>query len=102
MLQSSDDVLYAVKLHLAANRRCSCGNKCGVASLVRGHYRSELGWSDKHLDDARASLRRLYTALDLVEGLVFVRNRPLILALLGTDFAGQAFGSFQPLLPSEH
>jgi len=34
--------------------------------LVRGHYRSELGWSDKHLDDARASLRRLYTALDLV------------------------------------
>jgi len=34
--------------------------------LVRGHYRSELGWSDKHLDDARASLRRLYTALDSV------------------------------------
>jgi cysteinyl-tRNA synthetase len=34
--------------------------------LVRGHYRSELGWSDKHLDDARAALRRLYTALDLV------------------------------------
>lgn len=34
--------------------------------LVRGHYRSELGWSDKHLDDARASLRRLYTALDAV------------------------------------
>jgi len=31
---------------------------------VRGHYRSELGWSDKHLDDARAALRRLYTALD--------------------------------------
>jgi cysteinyl-tRNA synthetase len=35
--------------------------------LVRGHYRSELGWSDKHLDDARASLRRLYTALDAVQ-----------------------------------
>ena len=35
-------------------------------TLVRGHYRSELGWSDKHLDDARAGLRRLYTALDLV------------------------------------
>lgn len=34
--------------------------------LVRGHYRSELGWSDKHLDDARAALRRLYTALDAV------------------------------------
>ena len=35
-------------------------------ALARGHYRSELGWSDKHLDDARAGLRRLYTALDLV------------------------------------
>jgi cysteinyl-tRNA synthetase len=34
--------------------------------LVRGHYRSELGWSDQHLDDARASLKRLYTALDAV------------------------------------
>jgi cysteinyl-tRNA synthetase len=34
--------------------------------MVRGHYRTEIGWSDKHLDDARASLRRLYTALDLV------------------------------------
>jgi cysteinyl-tRNA synthetase len=34
--------------------------------LVRGHYRSELGWSDKHLDDARGGLKRLYTALDLV------------------------------------
>ncbi len=33
--------------------------------LVRGHYRSELGWSDKHLDDARGALRRLYTAIDL-------------------------------------
>ncbi len=34
--------------------------------LVRGHYRSELGWSDRHMDDARAGLRRLYTALDAV------------------------------------
>jgi cysteinyl-tRNA synthetase len=34
--------------------------------MVRGHYRSEIGWSDKHLDDARAGLRRLYTALDSV------------------------------------
>jgi cysteinyl-tRNA synthetase len=34
--------------------------------LVRGHYRSELGWSDKHLDDARAGLKRLYTALHAV------------------------------------
>jgi cysteinyl-tRNA synthetase len=31
--------------------------------LVRGHYRSELGWSNVHLDDAQAGLRRLYTTL---------------------------------------
>ena len=34
--------------------------------LVRGHYRTALGYSDAHLDDARNSLKRLYTALDLV------------------------------------
>ena len=34
--------------------------------LVRAHYRSALNYSDVHLDDARASLRRLYTALHLV------------------------------------
>ena len=34
--------------------------------LVRPHYRSDLGYSDAHLDDARNSLKRLYTALDLV------------------------------------
>jgi len=34
--------------------------------LVRTHYRSALNYSDVHLDDARASLKRLYTALDLV------------------------------------
>ena len=34
--------------------------------LVRAHYRSALNYSDLHLDDAHASLKRLYTALDLV------------------------------------
>ena len=34
--------------------------------LVRTHYRSDLNYSDVHLDDARNSLKRLYTALDLV------------------------------------
>jgi cysteinyl-tRNA synthetase len=34
--------------------------------LVRSHYRSGLNYSDVHLEDARASLKRLYTALDLV------------------------------------
>ena len=31
--------------------------------LVRTHYRTALNYSDVHLDDARASLKRLYTAL---------------------------------------
>ena len=35
--------------------------------LVRAHYRSALNYSDVHLDDAHASLKRLYTALDLVK-----------------------------------
>ncbi len=34
--------------------------------LVRGHYRTALGYSDAHLNDARTGLKRLYTALDLV------------------------------------
>jgi cysteinyl-tRNA synthetase len=34
--------------------------------IVRSHYRSPLNYSDVHLEDARGSLRRLYTALDLV------------------------------------
>lgn len=34
--------------------------------VVRAHYRSPLGYSDAHLQDARNGLRRLYTALDLV------------------------------------
>ena len=35
--------------------------------LVRTHYRSDLNYSDAHLDDARSALKRLYTALDLVK-----------------------------------
>jgi cysteinyl-tRNA synthetase len=35
--------------------------------LVRTHYRSPLNYSDAHLDDARTALKRLYTALNLVE-----------------------------------
>jgi cysteinyl-tRNA synthetase len=34
--------------------------------VVRSHYRSPLNYSDVHLDDARAALKRLYTALDAV------------------------------------
>jgi cysteinyl-tRNA synthetase len=35
--------------------------------LLRTHYRSALNYSDVHLDDARNSLKRLYTALSLVK-----------------------------------
>src|SRR5690606_27917768 len=31
--------------------------------VLRAHYRSPLNYSDQHLDDARAALTRLYTAL---------------------------------------
>ena len=34
--------------------------------MLRSHYRSAVNHSDAHLDDARAALRRLYTALDQV------------------------------------
>jgi cysteinyl-tRNA synthetase len=34
--------------------------------IVRTHYRSPLNYSDVHLADARAALKRLYTALDAV------------------------------------
>jgi len=38
--------------------------------LLRTHYRTALNYSDVHLDDAHSGLKRLYTALDLVPGLV--------------------------------
>ena len=34
--------------------------------VVRSHYRSPLNFSDQHLDDARAGLKRLYTALQSI------------------------------------
>lgn len=34
--------------------------------MLRAHYRSALNHSDAHLDDARAALKRLYTALQQV------------------------------------
>jgi cysteinyl-tRNA synthetase len=36
--------------------------------ILRAHYRSPLNYSDVHLDDARQSLVRLYTALKAVKG----------------------------------
>jgi cysteinyl-tRNA synthetase len=37
--------------------------------MLRTHYRSPLNFSDAHLDDARNSLRRLYTALEGTEAI---------------------------------
>jgi cysteinyl-tRNA synthetase len=34
--------------------------------IARAHYRSQLNYSDQHLDDAKAALTRLYTALKAV------------------------------------
>jgi len=45
--------------------------------IVRAHYRSPLNYSDAHLDDARNSLKRLYTALNLVS--------PAVVAIDWTD-----------------
>jgi cysteinyl-tRNA synthetase len=36
--------------------------------ILRAHYRSPLNYSDKHLDEARSGLARLYTALKGVTG----------------------------------
>ena len=36
--------------------------------ILRAHYRSQLNYSDAHLDDAKQSLNRLYTALGKVAG----------------------------------
>ncbi|MGI9218561.1 MAG: cysteine--tRNA ligase [Hydrogenophaga sp.] len=38
--------------------------------VLRAHYRSALNYSDAHLDDARAALKRLYTALAAVKAQV--------------------------------
>ncbi len=35
--------------------------------IVRSHYRSALNYSDVHLNDAHAALKRLYTTLELVK-----------------------------------
>jgi hypothetical protein len=35
MLQSSDNLLYTVKLHLASNCQCASSDQCCVASFVR-------------------------------------------------------------------
>lgn len=48
--------------------------------ILRAHYRSPLNYSDVHLDDARASLKRLYTALSGVSEVPAVAvdwNHPL-------------------------
>ena len=45
--------------------------------LVRAHYRSDLGYSDVHLNDAESSLKRLYTALSLVSAVDTATRAPI-------------------------
>jgi cysteinyl-tRNA synthetase len=54
--------------------------------ILRSHYRSGLNYSDVHLEDARASLKRLYTALDLVA----VKSIPVRASIdFGNEFAAK-------------
>jgi cysteinyl-tRNA synthetase len=41
--------------------------------LVRSHYRTDLNYSDVHLDDADNGLKRLYTALSVVPSVLIVQ-----------------------------
>ncbi len=42
--------------------------------ILRAHYRSPLNYSDAHLDDARNSLKRLYTALQEADSMLLGRG----------------------------
>ncbi len=44
--------------------------------LVRAHYRSDLNYSNVHLDDAENSLKRLYTSLSLANGGIAAQAAP--------------------------
>lgn len=59
--------------------------------LLSGHYRSQLNYSESHLEQARASLERLYTALrDIEVSAVSTETRnsyePAFTAALNDDF----------------
>lgn len=59
--------------------------------LLSGHYRSQLNYSESHLDQARASLERLYTALreidsSAVSATTRANYEPTFTAALNDDF----------------
>jgi len=58
--------------------------------ILRAHYRSPLNYSDAHLDDARAGLKRLYTALDAVPP-----------AAVGIDWSQPHAGRFQAAMDED-
>ena len=45
--------------------------------ILRAHYRSQLNYSDAHLDDAKSALTRLYTALKIAVVAPSVRPEPV-------------------------
>jgi cysteinyl-tRNA synthetase len=60
--------------------------------FIRAHYRSPLNYSDKHLDEAKTALMRLYTALASVEisaqakSLLKASNNERFTAAMNDDF----------------
>jgi cysteinyl-tRNA synthetase len=62
--------------------------------VVRSHYRSGLNYSDVHLEDARASLKRLYTALDLVANIPSVAGGEV-------DFSNEYAARFQAAMNND-
>ena len=58
--------------------------------ILRAHYRSPLNYSDAHLDDARAALTRLYTAL---------KSAPLEVGL--PDWADPAAAAFRAAMDDD-
>ncbi len=61
--------------------------------IIRTHYRSPLNYSDAHLDDAKAALKRLYTALNLVSGRR-EEGRQADASLDWSEMSGQGRGNY--------
>ena len=60
--------------------------------MLRTHYRSPFNFSDAHLDDARAALRRLYTALAAL---------PELPAQAGIDWSQPAAAAFKAAMDDD-
>ena len=57
--------------------------------ILRAHYRSPLNYSDAHLDDAKAALTRLYTALKPLAGAGVIVQAPETIDWSGSPHAAR-------------